>query len=242
MTERNKQRLAALLACVFLGAPAPLAQTSGQPIRVAILVYDGVYNTEFIAPLDVFNHAETLTRGRIQVFTVAPSTGPVTTAEGLRILPQYSFANAPAVDWLILPSGANYHADIQNKALVGWIRDTGKRSQVVHSNCWGAFLLGAAGLLDGKQATTFPPSLEEFAQRFPAITVRRDAQLVDDRGALTSAGGVVSYDAALYLVEKQLGLELARRIAGGLVLDWDARRSLYASARAASTGIHPPRK
>ncbi len=162
----------ALIAWVgLLLIPGTLfAQTKAVPsvpIRVAILICDGVYDTELIAPLDVFNRAGSHTRGQIRVFTVAPGTGPVATAERLHIVPQYSFANAPGIDWLVVPSGTHYRTDLNNRILVGWIRTVGRRSKVVHSNCWGAFLLGAAGLLDGREVTTFPASLDEFVQRFP---------------------------------------------------------------------------
>lgn len=222
-----------ILPLAFLLAGVPLSAQEGR-IRVAILVYNGVYNTEFIAPLDVFNHAGPHTNGRLEVFIVAPALGSVTTAEGLRVLPQYSFLTAPAIDWLIVPSGKNYRADIEDKALVGWIREVGRRAQVVHSNCWGAFLLGAAGLLEGKQATTYPQSLDEFAEMFPGVRVRRDQLIVEDNNVVTSAGGVVSYDAALYLVEKHFGADVADGIATGLVLDWEKRRVNYPSAAPAT--------
>jgi transcriptional regulator GlxA family with amidase domain len=224
-----------LVAVLSLGLPLTIG-AQDERVRVAILVYDGVYNTEFIAPLDVFDHAATHTQGRLQVFTVAPSPGSVTTAEGLRILPQYSFMTGPAPDWLIIPSGENYRTDVDDQALVGWIREFGRRAKVIHSNCWGAFLLGAAGLLDGKQATTYPQSLDEFAQKFPGVTLRRDQLLVDDNDVVTSAGGVVSYDAALYLVEKHFGAEIAARVATGLVIDWEKRRTNYTTAVPASSG------
>jgi len=228
----KSRRCFAWLGVVFLVAFAAPGGSQPPPTRVAILVYDGVYNTEFIAPLDVFDHAISHTGGRLKVFTVAPSSGAVTTAEGLRILPQYTFATSPTIDWLVVPSGKNYRADVENKTLVSWVRAVGRKAKVVHSNCWGAFLLGAAGLLDGKQATTFPASLDEFAQLYPRVRVRRDVHLVDDNGAVTSAGGVVSYDAALHLVERHFGREVARKVATGLVIDWDARRSRYQNAGA----------
>lgn len=227
MTQRCQVLYCVLLASLCL-AGATWAQEA--PIRVGILVYPGVYNTEFIAPLDVFSHAAKHSQRRLEVFTVAPTFGSVTTAEGLRILPQYSFPTAPAIDWLIVPSGANYRTDVEDAALINWIRQAGHGAQVVHSNCWGAFLLGAAGLLEAKRATTYPESLEEFAQRFPNIRVEKNLTLVDDDGAVTSAGGVVSYDAALYLVEKYLGSAVADRVAAGLVIDWQARRSNYLTA------------
>lgn len=233
MTRLRNSQVRMVLLMLFLSLSVVLslsAQPAAQRIRVGILVYEGVYDTEFIAPLDVFQHAATRSGGRLEVFTVSPEFGAVTTAEGLRIFPNYSFAIAPEIDWLIVPSGENYRTDIENEALIAWIRTVGHRAQVVHSNCWGAFLLGAAGLLENKEATTYPGSLDEFAERFPGVRVRRDQQLVDAGGAITSAGGVVSYDAALYLLEKHLGTDLAREVAEGLVIDWETRRGLYQNA------------
>ena len=208
-----------------VGQVSAQEEPAGKPVRAGILIYDGVFNTEFIAPLDIFNHAQGRIPGRFQVFTVAPTREAVTTAENLRVLPDYGFDDAPTLDWLVVPSGENYLTDIKDKRLVDWISSAGERAQVIHSNCWGAFLLAAAGLLDGREATTYPSSFDEFAERFPKVKVRRDAQLVDDNGAVTTAGGVISYDGALYLIEKYYGLELARSLADGLVIDWDARRT-----------------
>ncbi len=225
-----KRHLFSLSLAIFLFHSAASAQSKSAPIRVGILVYEGVYDTEFIAPLDVFNHAGGATGGKLRVFTVSPQAGTVRTAEGLRIQADYTFRNAPAIDWLVVPSGAKYKTDQADQRLVGWIRKVGGKSKLVHSDCWGAFLLGAAGLLDGKQATTFPASLDEFARHFPRVKLRRDLTLVDNAGAVTSAGGDVTFDAALYLVEQHLGLDVARKVAAGLVIDWDARRAAYSGA------------
>lgn len=231
---RTQDRTMLLVLVLLASALVSLLAAQAERVRIGILVYDGVYNTEFIAPLDVFKHAATHTGGQIEVFTVSPQFGAVTTAEGLRILPQYSFATAPAIDWLVVPSGRNYETDVQDETLVAWIRGIGSNAQVVHSNCWGAFLLGAAGLLDGKRATTYPPSLDQFARMFPAVDARRGLDFVDDNGAVTSAGGVTSYSAALYLVEKHFGRSVARKVAEGLVIDWDLRREKYDAARVGS--------
>ncbi len=239
MTRAGKKLFFSALIAILLVVPA--SGKVAPPVRIAILVYDGVYDTEFIAPLDVFNHAATRSSGKLQVFTVSPRAGTVKTAEGLRVQADYTFANAPEVDWLIVPSGKNYKTDMQDKSLVGWIRRVGAKSKIVHSNCWGAFLLGAAGLLDGKEATTFPASLDEFTQAFPKVKVRRDLHLVDDGPAVTSAGGDVSYDAALYLVEKHFGADLANAIAGGLVIDWKSRRAGYQSAAVRAANLSAPR-
>ncbi len=204
--------------------PQDKPKPSQRPLRVGILIYDGVLNTEFVAPLDVFQHAEARTK-KVEVFTVAPRLGSVLTAEGLKVLPHRTFADAPNVDILVVPSGKNYEKDMHDPVLVAWIRERAGKAKIVHANSWGAFLLGAAGILDGRWATTFPPDTSRLQKAFPRAIVKADATLVDDPAepsrprVITSVGGVVSYDAALYIVEDLLGRELAERIAGGLVLD-----------------------
>ena len=213
--------MGAVAAIAWVSTRAP---QSPQTIRVGILIYEGVFNTEFIAPLDILNHTAGRLDGRMEVFTVSPAKGPVRTAEGLRVLADYTFDSAPEIDWLVVPSGENYLTDIENESLVDWISSAGDHASIIHSNCWGAYLLAAAGLLDGRKATTYPDSVADFAERFPAINVQRESMLVDDSGAVTTAGGVISFDGALYLVEKHYGLEMASGVASGLVIDWEARR------------------
>lgn len=204
--------------------PAQVPKPAPRPLRVGILIYDGVFNTEFVAPLDVFQHAEARTK-KVEVFTVAPHLGSVLTAEGLKVIPHRTFADAPNVDILVVPSGKHYEKDMHDRALVAWIRERSAKARIVHANCWGAFLLGAAGILDGRWATTFPADTSRLQKTFPRAIVKADANLVDDPGQsgqprlITSAGGVVSYDAALYLVEELLGPEVAENIAAGLVFD-----------------------
>lgn len=219
-----------LAGCAVTGGESAGEVSAPNRIRVGILIYEGVFNTEFIAPLDVFDHTAGRTEGKLEVFTVSPTDDLVTTAEGLRVQADYSFKTSPPIDWLVVPSGEHYRTDVDNKELVGWIRGVGDHAQVIHSNCWGAILLAGAGLLDDRHATTFPASTEEFAEMFPRVKVEHDATLVEDSGAITTAGGVLSYDGALYLVEKEFGLETARGVAEGLVIDWDARREALQKA------------
>ena len=101
------------------------------------------------------------------------------------------------------------------------------RAQHVMSLCWGAFLLAEAGLLDGGPATTFPTEWDQLEREYPKIDVKRDISFVDAGHALTSVGGVKSYELAMYWVEKTYGAEVAQGIASGLVMDWDAETVRY---------------
>lgn len=192
-----------------------------RPLRAGFLVVDGVYNTELTAPYDVFQHTTYHTRPGIEVFTVSPTGQPVTTAEGLRITPHYSFANAPALDILVVPSTrGSMDRDLQNQELIGWVRRVGGQARHVLGLCDGAFVVAQAGLLDGQPATTFPEDYQRFAQRFPRVGLRVNVSFVDAGKVVTSQGGARSYEAAMHLVDRLYGRQVAQKIGRGLLVPW----------------------
>lgn len=205
--------------------PPPADLPRDRPLRAGFLVIEGVYGTELVAPYDVLQHTVFHTRPGIDTLTISPDGGTVKTAEGLMLDARYSFADAPALDILVVPSGAhNLDTDLGNEALIAWLAKTGKSARYVMSLCDGAFLLARAGLLQGRLATTFPGDQDRFAQMFPKLELRRGVSFVHDGPALTSVGGARSYDAALYLVDHLYGENVARNVAEGLVLPWPPGR------------------
>jgi alkylation response protein AidB-like acyl-CoA dehydrogenase len=98
-----------------------------------------------------------------------------------------------------------------------WIKKISKTAKYVTSHCEGAFLLGAAGLLDGRQATTFPADQPELQKRYPSCKVKTDQRIVIDGNVITSAGGLASYEASLYVVKQLFGADQAATIATALV-------------------------
>lgn len=195
-----------------------------RPLRAAFLIVEGVYNTELTAPYDILNHSIYATRPGspgIETFTVSPNGKVVTTAEGLKIVPHYSFENAPAIDILVVPSAdGSREKDLKDRAMIAWVRKVGGEARYVISLCWGAFVLAEAGLLDGHAATTFPSDRDLLEKRYPKIDVQREVSFVHHGKALTSAGGAKSFDVALYLIDHLYGEAIAKRVAGGLVIDW----------------------
>ena len=202
--------------------PAPTDLPADRPLRAGFLVVDGVFNTELTAPYDIFEHTDSHAEAQgIEVFTVSPDGGPITTYEGIRIEPHYGFADAPSIDILVVPSADHSRdTDRENPALITWVRETGKQARYVMSLCWGAFILAEAGLLDGAACTTFPRDFDRFAESFPDLDLRRDVSFVHDGKALTSQGGIRSFDLAMYLVDHLYGESVARAIGGGLLIDW----------------------
>lgn len=195
-----------------------------RTLNAAFLVVDGVYNSELIAPMDVFHHTVFHTEYGVKVFTVAPQKDTITSFEGLRFIPDYSFISdsLPAIDILIVPSAEHsMSSDLENKQLIRFVQTTGKKALYIMSLCDGAFVLAKAGLLDTYHCTTFPGDIQKFREAFPQLTVHENVSFIHDKRMITSAGGAKSYDPALYLVELLYGKKAADGIATGLVIDWD---------------------
>jgi len=231
-TVINFRALVLLLSC---GCASALGAEPAQPLRsIGFLVLPGVYNSELMAPYDVFDHLRFRVEQAPEVFTVAPAPGAIRTFEGLHLLPHYTFENAPPIDLLVLPSAEhNMDSDLANQTLIAWVRRAGARAQLLLSLCDGAFILAKAGLLDGLEATTFPGDQDRFAELFPQVKLQRGDSFVHDGRAITSVGGAKSYEAALYLVEQLYGRDPAENIATGLVIDWKLSALQYRRAPAA---------
>ncbi|HFA48584.1 MAG TPA: glutamine amidotransferase, partial [Bacteroidetes bacterium] len=197
-----------------------------QPGRynAAFLIMDGVYNTELTAPYDIFQH--TIFRDSIKpmnTFLVANTLDPVTTFEGIRLLPDYNYLTGelPPIDILIVPS-AEHHldTDLEDTAMIAFVKKAAQNAKFVTSHCDGAFVLATAGLLDNVACTTFPGDIGKFKKKFPHLDVRENVLFVHDGKYITSAGGAKSFEAALYLTEILYSKKIARSLAGGLVIDW----------------------
>ena len=192
-------------------------------LTAGFVTLESVYNSELMAPYDVLQHS--VFRDSINYiapFVVSPSMVPLTTFEGLTLLPHYSFSTAPAIDILVIPSTAHsMTTDLADTTFMNWLRRAVADAQYVISVCDGAFPLAATGQVDEKVITTFPADRDRLATMFPQVEVRYDARLVVDGKYITSVGGAMSYEPALYLVEVLYGHEHAQRTAEGLVLEWD---------------------
>lgn len=205
-------------------SPTPPVLPSGR-YNVAFLIMDGVYNTEFTAPFDIFQHTQ-FREGikAMNTFTVANTLDPITSFEGIRILPDFDYTQdeLPRIDILVVPS-AEHHldSDLKDRAMIDFVKQVDREALYVTSHCDGAFVLAQAGLLDDSVSTTFPSDIETYKERFPQLQVRDSLLFVHDGKYITSAGGAKSFEAALYLAEVLYGKEIARSLAKGLVIDWD---------------------
>ena len=212
------------IATSTITVPIKIPEVIPNRYNVAFLIMDGVFNTELTAPFDIFQH--TIFRKNIKpmnVFLVADTYEPVVSFEGMRILPDFNYLKdeMPKFDILVVPS-AEHHldTDLENEAMINFVKTVAKNAEFVTSHCDGAFVLAKAGLLDKVASTTFPSDIPKYKEIFPKLDVRDEVLFVHDGKYITSAGGAKSFEAALYLCEHLYGKEIAKSLAGGLVIDW----------------------
>jgi len=193
--------------------------------NVGFLIMNGTFNTEFTAPFDIFQHTKFRKNIKaMNVFTIANTLDPITTFEGVRILPDYDYTkdSIPQIDILVIPS-AEHHldTDLENKAMIDFVKRSAEKAQFVTSHCDGAFVLAKAGLLNNVTSTTFPSDIGAYREMFPHLKVKDSVLFVHDGKYITSAGGAKSFEASLYLCEYLYGKEVTKSLAKGLVIDWD---------------------
>jgi transcriptional regulator GlxA family with amidase domain len=211
-----------LLACSFFVILIfALVAQAEEPMHVGFLVLDHVYNSELMAPYDVFHHTVFHTKPGMKVFTVSLDGKSITTYEGLRISTDYSITNAPAIDVLVIPSAEhNMDSDLKNASLKNWVTSIATKARYVVTLCDGAFILANTGLLNGKKATTFPSDVAAFRKLFPQVLTQEGYSFVHDGKFLTSQGGARSYDVAMYLIDLMYGEKVAAGVGKGLILSW----------------------
>lgn len=206
-----------------------LQRISDQPVktrRVVMVAFPQAELLDVSGPLDIFAAAgSTLIskRGGHPTYSVeiaAESAGPIMTSSGIQIVAAraYQSIDCRAVDTLMISGGFGVGAALEDQALLKWIRRNAPKARRVASVCNGALLLAAAGLLNGRRATTHWYATEDLKTQFPKVNVEPDAIYVKDGSVYTSAGVTAGMDLALALVEEDMGREVALSIARGFVM------------------------
>ena len=196
-------------------------------VKVGIFVFPDVEVLDFAGPYEVFTTAARVSlrqnpaAGRpFEVFTVAESAATFKARAGLTVLPDFAFGQHPAIDLLIVPGGV-VTAELEKPVVVDWIAATAVQARITAAVCTGAFLLGQAGLLDGRRATTHWEDIADLRRDFPQIDVIADRRWVDEGSVVTSGGISAGIDMSLHLVERLAGRDLALRTARQMEYRWD---------------------
>ena len=187
--------------------------------RVGILIFPNVEVLDFCGPFEVFSVTRLNEAARreepspFEVLLVAETAGTVVATGGLKVIPDVTLDTCPPLDILVVPGGWGTRAEIKNQRLLDWIAERGRAVETLTSVCTGSMLLGRAGLLDGRHATTHWRSLGGMRDTFPAVTVEEKLHVVEDGHVLTSAGISAGIDMALRVVIRYFGEAVGRATA-----------------------------
>jgi transcriptional regulator GlxA family with amidase domain len=181
--------------------------------RIAIALFEGAEELDWAGPWEVLAAwSQQWPDDGVEVFTVARDSAPVTCAKGLRVLPDHSWETAPQFDVLVYPGGMGTRRELKDDAVLGWIRDLRERDTLMTSVCTGSLVYAAAGLLEGRPATTYWSQLDYLGELDPTIEVRRDDRFVDSGEVVTAAGVSAGIDMALHLVARLHSEDRAREV------------------------------
>ncbi|MEU8032962.1 GlxA family transcriptional regulator [Streptomyces sp. NPDC049099] len=204
------------------------------------VLFDGVQSLDVTGPLEVFAGAENHTPGTYRLRTASLDGGPVRTSSGLTLVPDEALATAADPHTLLVPGGQGTRAP--DPRLIEWLRVRGPRAPRLVSVCTGAVLLAAAGLLDGRRATTHWAYCDKLAHDHPAVAVDPEPIYVRDGDVATSAGVTSGIDLALALVEEDLDRDVALAVARHLVvfLRRPGNQAQFSAQLAAQTAQRAP--
>ena len=149
--------------------------------------------------------------GGPECLTVAEQAGPITCAKGLTTMAEHDFASCPPLDFLLVPGGTAARRESRNSQVLEWLHQQAASCQHVLSVCTGSWILGAAGLLDGRRATSHWQGTRRLA-RHPGVTVVEDQRWVRDGNIWTSAGVSAGIDLTLGFIEAIDGPDAAATV------------------------------
>ncbi|RKN83733.1 DJ-1/PfpI family protein [Paenibacillus ginsengarvi] len=190
--------------------------------NVAVFLFEQVEPLDFAGPFEVFLSGSNEGQD-FNVYTVAANNCPVKALGGLSINPAYTIADCPKPDILVIPGGWGSRKEMNNDTITNWIRGISNDIEVILSVCTGALILAKANLLDGLKVTTNRLAIHELREIVPASTeIVEAARYVDNGKIILSAGVSAGMDAALYVIEKLLGID--RAIEAATIMEYDWRR------------------
>ncbi len=218
--KRIALMLSLLIACTAFAADEPRKEYTRN---VAIVVYENVQPLDWTGPYEVYNDAGSFGgvsgKRAFNVYTVS-KTDEVLNAQGIQIKPTYSIKNAPKPDIVVFPGGPASSEINDDPEFFAWAKKVATEAEIAQSVCTGAFVLGKAGLLDGKTVTTFYNAIEGLQRSYPKANVSDGRRYVDNGNVVTTAGISAGIDGSLHVVARLLGRRVADQVSRYMEYHW----------------------
>jgi transcriptional regulator GlxA family with amidase domain len=193
--------------------------------RVAVVLFDGFTVLDMYGPVQAFGACR-ITRPDgpplrfFEVFTIAEHRGPIKSGEGPSTHADYTFAEAPPYDILLVPGGFGTREAVKNDTFLGRLRAASEKAAVTATVCTGSALLARTGLMDGRPATSNKIAWDWVVQQGPKVLWKRKARWVDDGNLITSSGVSAGTDMALALIARLHGRDMAVSAARNMEYLW----------------------
>lgn len=184
--------------------------------RLGALLFPGWEMLDTCGPLEMFGNLP----GAIEVVTVAQQAGPVPSAQGPAVVAAHGFDDCPPLDLLLIPGGIGTRTEVDNAALLDWLRARVPQAEVTMTVCTGTALPARAGLLDGRRATTNKAFFHWVAEQGPRVQWVKAARWVEDWPFVTASGVSAGIDMALAVVAHLFGAQFADKLAEATEYDW----------------------
>jgi transcriptional regulator GlxA family with amidase domain len=186
---------------------------------VGVLLFEGFELLDVFGPLEAWGmHAEITSA--YTIVTAAEKAGAIKSAQEPRAIADYSLADCPRIDIMLVPGGIGTRREVKNAPLLDWLGQRAGQAEIVSSVCTGAALLARAGLLDGRRATSNKLSFKWVTEQAPAVEWIRQARWVEDGKFATSSGVSAGIDMTLALIAKLAGVGCAEQVAIRMEYEW----------------------
>ena len=189
------------------------------PLIVGILIFDDVEILDVAGPFEVFAVTRLNDEQRLQqsspfkVYLISETNKQITAIGGLRLTPDVTISECPELDLLVVPGGWGTRKESKNKILVKWIGNQFTNDRLIASVCTGSSLLGKAGLLDGRDATTHWGAFDFLQESAPKARILKNVRFTLTEPIFTSAGVSAGIDLALRIVSHVFGTEVGQATA-----------------------------
>ena len=189
------------------------------PLTVGIVIFDQVEVLDVAGPFEAFSVTRLNEERRLEqsspfrILLVSERKGQVSAIGGLRFTPDVTIDDCPALDLLIVPGGWGTRKEVKNDTLLRWIADRAAKTRLTASVCTGSSLLGKAGLLDRREATTHWRAFDFLRDAAPTALIRQDVLFTLDDPIFTSAGVSAGIDLALRIVSHFFGAKIGQATA-----------------------------
>ncbi len=186
---------------------------------VGILIFNDVEVLDVAGPFEVFSMTRLdedkryETTSPFRVVLLSEKKAPVVAIGGLKLIPDFTFDDCPSLDLFVIPGGWGTRREVDNPVLIQKISKLSAKSSLTASICTGSSLIGRAGLLDGKKATTHWRAYNFLRESAPKAQVQENVIFTTDGSIFTSAGVASGIRLSLYLVSRFFGAQVGKKTA-----------------------------